>query len=468
MERLNPRSRPSIRKRLLLWLLIPLIAILAAGVISDYRLASGPAQEAYDQALLGTALAISAHVRQAHGALVVELSPQAEAILRAENQVDQTYITVLSAEGRLIDGDGDLVNKPAKEARQNLVFYDALHKGQPIRVAQLRLPVGDTYAIVQVGETIKKRTAIARKIAGITLGLDFIGAIATILLVVVGVKKGLRPVEALSAQIRMRTASDLRPLEVNGVPNELEPLAMALNRLFTLLADAASAQNRFVANAAHQLRTPLAGLQTQLELLAGDPDFAPGKVKLVHLLHATERISHLVSQLLVLAKAEPAEALFSQQQCVDLKGLVEHSASLFLDRAIAREIDLGFEIDAANVLGNPWLLREMLGNLIDNALRYTPASGIVTVRCGFQAGQAYLEVEDSGPGIPEEEREKIFDRFYRIPGSPDEGCGLGLAIVKEIADMHAAKITIRSGQYSGAIFCITWPIEKTAGHPSLQ
>jgi len=468
MERLNPRSRPSIRKRLLLWLLVPLVAILAAGVISDFQLASGPAQEAYDQALLGTALAISAHVRQEHGALVVELSPQAESILRAENQVDQTYITVLSAEGRLVDGDGDLVNKPATEGRQNPFFYDATHNGKPIRVAQLRLPVGDTYAIVQVGETIKKRTAIARKIAAITLGLDFTGAIATILLVVVGVTKGLRPVEALSAQIRMRTASDLRPLEVNGVPIELAPLAMALNRLFTLLVDAASAQNRFVANAAHQLRTPLAGLQTQLELLASDPDFAAGKVKLVHLLQATERISHVVSQLLVLAKAEPAEALFSQQQRVDLKDLVEHSASLFLDRAIAREIDLGFEIHAANVLGNPWLLREMLGNLIDNALRYTPAGGVVTVRCGRQAGQAYLEVEDSGPGIPQEEQEKIFDRFYRIPGSPDDGCGLGLAIVKEIADMHAAKITIQSGPNSGAIFCITWPIEKMAGPPSPQ
>jgi two-component system sensor histidine kinase TctE len=468
MTSFKPGNQPSIRKRLLLWLLIPLVAILAAGVISDFQLASGPVQEAYDQALVGTALAISAHVRQEHGALEVELSPQAESILRAENQVDQTYISVLGADGRLVDGDGDLGNKQAEEIRQNPVFYDAMHNGQPIRVAQLRLPVGDTYATIQVGETIKKRTAIARKIAWITLGLDFTGAIATILLILVGVKKGLRPVDELSTQISMRTASDLRPLAVVGVPIELEPLALALNRLFTLLVNAASAQNRFVANAAHQLRTPLAGLQTQLELLASDPDFAAGKVKLVHLLRATERISHLVSQLLVLAKADPAEALFAQQQGVDLKDLVEHSASIFLDQAIARQIDLGFEIDSAHISGNPWLLREMLGNLIDNAIRYTPVGGIVTVRCGIQAGQTYIEVEDSGLGIPSEESEKIFDRFYRIPGSPDDGCGLGLAIVKEIADMHAAKITIQAGQSNGAIFRISWPIEKTAVEPSAE
>jgi two-component system sensor histidine kinase TctE len=436
----NPkRSQASIRGRLLRWLLIPLSVFLGAGVISDFRLEVGPANEAYDQALVDAALAISAYVRDSQGQIAVELSRQAQSILRID-PVDKIYIAIFAADGRLIFGDSNLTfNSQPDATNEEPTFYDGLVAGEPVRAAVLRRPVGNRYVIIQVAETTKKRAIIAKKALWTTLLTDIAGALITILLVIIGVKKGLHPVEELSAQIRCRSAHDLHALQIDNVPRELDPLVTALNRLFTLLTEASSSQKRFMANAAHQLRTPLAGLQTQLELLATDPDFSAARqAKLAHLYQATERISHLINQLLVLARAEPSDALAYGQQAVNLKELVESSASTYLDRAIERGIDLGFEIDPTTVTGNAGLLREMLGNLIDNALRYTPAGGIVTVRCGILAEQAFLEVEDSGPGIPAAEREKIFDRFYRMPGTINDGCGLGLAIVKEIAERHAA------------------------------
>lgn len=451
----------SIRGRLLLWLLIPLGSILFIGEFVDFNSANSPADDAYDHALVDAALAMSAHLKFEHDRIVVDLPNRTDLALRAD-RLDKIFISVLSPDGTLLHGDGNLVPDVAlSEAESDPDFYDALHEGMPVRVAVLRHDIKNGPAVViQVAETTKKREQTASKIFWATLIPDTLNALVTILVVIFGVKKGLAPVDDISAQIRSRSANDLQPIAVQQTPKELVPLVIALNRLFALLLEASATQQRFVSNAAHQLRTPLAGLQTQLELLAGDPTLSADKSKIDRMLHATGRLTHLIHQLLMLAKAKPSGVLAYELDHIDLKTLVEQNAESFDDQALARNIDLGFELQETYVNGNAWLLRELLTNLIDNALRYTPKGGAVTVRCGTHGATPFLEVEDNGPGIPQDEREKVFDRFYRLAESPDDGCGLGLAIVREIADLHGASIAVVDGAQHGALFRLSWPAKQ--------
>jgi len=448
----------SIRGRLLLWLLIPVGSILLIGEIIDFQTANNPADDAYDHALVDVALALSAHLRLENHRAVVDLPAQTESMLRTD-RLDKIFMSVLAPDGSVLYGDGNLIPEiPLKEAEAEPDFYDAEHKGLPIRVTMLRHTVKDgPEVIIQIAETTQKREQTASKIFWATLIPDTLNEIVTILIVIYGVKKGLVPVDEISAQIRTRSANDLQPIALKQTPQELRPLVIALNRLFALLAEASATQQRFVSNAAHQLRTPLAGLQTQLELLASDPDLPVDKTKIDPLLHATGRLTHLIHQLLMLAKAKPSGALAYEFEPVDLKTLVEQNAESFIDQALARNIDLGFELEPAQAPGNAWLLHELLANLIDNALRYTQDGGTVTVRCGMHTEVPFLEVEDNGPGIPRHERKKVFDRFYRISDTLDDGCGLGLAIVKEIAELHQAHISIHDGAQHGALFRLTWP-----------
>ena len=450
----------SIRGRLLLWLLVPLSCILFISEIVDFYTANSPAEDAYDHALVDTGLAISAHLRLEKNHAIVDIQHQADLALRVD-RLDQIFISVLTPNGTLLYGDGNLVpDVPLSEAEIEPDFFDSTHAGLPVRVAVLRHDIkGGPTVIIQVAETTKQREQTASKIFWADLIPSTLYALVTILIIIFGVKKGLAQIDDISAQIRSRSANDLQPIALQQTPRELIPLVIALNRLFALLLEASATQQRFVSNAAHQLRTPLAGLQTQLELLAGDPNLSTDKNKIHRMLHATDRLTHLIHQLLMLAKAKPSGVLAYELDQVDLKVLIEQSAESFVDHAIERNIDLGFELENTQVNGNAWLLRELLANLIDNALRYTPPGGIVTVRCGYQNHAPLLEVEDNGPGIPTDEREKVFDRFYRLCESPDDGCGLGLAIVKEVADLHEAKIAILDGKQHGALFRVTWPTQ---------
>ena len=242
------------------------------------------------------------------------------------------------------------------------------------------------------------------------------------------------------------------------MPEELQPLIEALNRQFSLLAESLSSQERFLSDAAHQLKTPLAALQSQLELAAGDPDAASRQRRLSEMMEALGRVNHLTHQLLALARAEPSAGLQAQRQRIRLANIAESIAQSHIDTAVARDIDLGFELEEAEVDGVPWLLHELLANLVDNALAYVPAGGHVTVRCGQREQRPFIEVEDDGPGIPPTERERVFERFYRLPDSCAGGCGLGLAIVREIATSHGARVAIGEGAAGrGARIGVTFP-----------
>lgn len=272
------------------------------------------------------------------------------------------------------------------------------------------------------------------------------------------VTNGLAPLARLRASLDRRGSADLEPLHQDGLPQELVPVVDAFNDLLGRIGDSARAQHEFQANVAHQLRTPLAGMKLQLEWLAArhrdDPETG---ASLALMRQANERLIRETNQLLSLARAEPSRFEAARLEPLDLAALVEEAVQAFVDQAVARRIDLGFSLSAAPVRGDRFLLRDLLDNLVDNALRYTPPGGSVTVQAGVEGGVARLVVEDNGPGIALEQRARVFQRFVRLdPGTT--GSGLGLAIVRDIAQVHGGEVELSSGAGGkGAVFTVRFP-----------
>ena len=317
----------------------------------------------------------------------------------------------------------------------------------------------DSMVLVLVGETLNKRRTLANEVLVGMLLPEFLLIALIGALVWFGIERGLRPLSTLQAEIASRSHRDLSPLPEHNAPGEVRALIHAMNELLARLAGALSAQQRFVADAAHQLRTPLAGIRTQSELALRQQNLADVQHTLQQLNTATGQTTHLINQLLSLARAEPGAARAQAMQRIDVAGLARETTTEWVPRALARDIDLGFDGEGiAIVEGDPLFIREMLGNLLDNAIRYTQAGGRVTVRVASATNTVQLSVEDNGPGIPEEERERVFERFHRVLGSGEEGCGLGLAIVREIAQGHNAEIRLTAGANGcGTLVTIDFP-----------
>jgi two-component system sensor histidine kinase TctE len=337
-------------------------------------------------------------------------------------------------------------------------LFDSRFRDQRVRVALYRLDARHGQFIITVAETINRRLLVSGRILtamvlpGLVLLLAILGA------VYFGVRRGLARLDQVESEIARRSPRDLREIDVSAAPEEVRPTLSRLNELFELLRQAAVAQQRFLANAAHQLRTPLTGLQTQIELAVGEGRFVSESERLVRINEAIARIDRLVDRLLTYARTENTSQLNPSFEPVALHELVEQSASLFIDQALKKDIDLGFDVQPATVQGVTWMLREALANLIDNALRYTPSGGIVTVNCGQTASACTLTVEDNGPGIPASQREQVLDRFYRLPGASGDGSGLGLAIVREIATLHGGTLRLEDARGGGLRFSMIFPI----------
>jgi len=446
--RLTPdRAVPSIRRRML-WLLMPGLAIvLALNVWTDMETSTEPTREAYDQALADTAVAIAAHVQYRDGVFSLGLPPQAAMALHS-SRFDQIYYLVRDPRGQIVSGSADLP-APPHSFEQSPAYYSTEYLGKRVRVVVYRSATPAGEVVVQVAQTTRRRDQLAARFVTMDALQDLLLVAATLLLVYFGVRFGLAPLMRLREDLEKRTAEDLRPVDEAQIPSEVKPLVQALNRLLRLLRTSSEAQQRFLANAAHQLRTPLAGLQTQLELASSEHDPQQLKQRLRSLQDTASRLVRMTNQVLALARAEPSASVLRGMRTIDLRDVVEASASTYLDRALAKNIDIGFEAKPAMIHGSDWLAKELTANLVENALTYTPCGGQVTVRCGTRGAEAYLEVEDSGPGIPEAERERVFERFYRLPDSPGEGSGLGLAIVREIAQVHRAQIRLDNPQTGG-------------------
>ncbi|MCX7962208.1 MAG: sensor histidine kinase N-terminal domain-containing protein [Burkholderiales bacterium] len=435
----------SLRAQLLRRLLAPVAVLLALGAASAYRLSLAPASDAYDQALADIALALGERIRVASDGYAVDLPAAAERALRTD-RYDTIYYQVRAPDGTRIAGDAGLPDPPeGARAQDGVIRYETRYGGELVHVVAMLVPCGGRICTVQVAETGNKRRSLARTILLSSLVPELLLAAAALAMVWFGVKRGLAPLEALSAEIKARSARDLRPVDAGHAPLEARPLVDALNHLLVRVAEAAENQRRFVANAAHQLRTPLAGLQSHTELALAQelPPACRAELEQVH--RAAIRTARLANQLLALARAEPGGVSAERFAPLDLRSIVEASADEWVHRSLARGVDLGFELAPAPVRGDALLLREALANLIHNAIEYAGAGARVTVRTGARDGAAVLEVEDDGPGIAPAERERVLERFYRIPGTPGEGSGLGLAIVREIAQAHGAALEVGAG-----------------------
>ena len=364
---------------------------------------------------------------------------------------DTVVFQIRDPQGAFIAGSAALAAPPPLQ-KGTPTFFDSALNGHGLRVAAMLSPTGYS---VQVGETLNKRNRLIREILAAEFVPTLAMAFASLALAWTAVAHGLKPLSRVRSDILARRPDDLRPLNDSATPSEIRPLIEAFNRLLARFRESYAVHQRFLANAAHQLRTPLAGLQMHLELLL-HRDLASDVRRDTEQMHAaTVRAGHLANQLLTLANAE-ASADRLPAQAVNLRTLIEASAREWVPRAIARDIDLGFDLADAVIDADPMLIAQMLDNLIDNALRYTPSGGVVTVRCGLRGAAPYASVEDSGPGIPQWAGERIFERFFRLPGSPGDGAGLGLAIAREVCERHRARIEIDGTMHAGTRFVVTF------------
>jgi two-component system, OmpR family, sensor histidine kinase TctE len=437
----------SLRGHLLRLLLVPLAAVLAASAVASYYIALEPATEAYDMSLVNAALALGETIRVRGGVTTVDLPSVAEQILRTDRH-DKVYYVVRDPSGRPVAGDADVPLPPLEKRGDNPAFYDAQYRDAAVRAVTQWAACGADLCTITVAETTRKRDRLVREILLGSVMPQALLAALTLVIAWFAVSRGLRPLRRVSEEMRNRSAQDLRPIEPGRAVEETRPLIDALNPLLLQVQELHRNPQRFLANAAHQLRTPLAGLQAHAELALGQPLTDAARAEVEHVHRATVRTARLANQLLALARAEPGGRV-EPHASLDLRALVEGAADEWVHRALERDLDLGFELEAATVLGDAFLLREALGNLLHNALEYLPRGGRITVRTGPGGrdgeGRPFLEVEDDGPGIPEAERARVLERFYRVPGTAGTGSGLGLAIVREIAAAHGAVLGITDG-----------------------
>ena len=438
-------AKLSLRRQLLWYLLLPVgvIAFISGGL--QFYLAHKFAVIAYDDNLFDTTAALAAQIQVTSGKAGVNLPPVAWDMLRFDDY-DKVFPSVRWADGELIAGDPGLPPPPEAPRRAGKpIFHDGIYDGQPVRIASLYVPL-DGYGIhrellVQAAETLtKRRNAIQQILLAIILPHMILIALAAIS-VWIGTNRGLAPLDVISRALGNRSHRDLRPVVETNIPIEVQPLLQSINGLMQRLSHVIDSQQRFIANAAHQLRTPIAGLKTQTENAMRQTDITAVHNILPKIDAGVSQAHHLVNQLLTLARSEAFSNTSSVLAQLDLDRAARDITADWVPAAVDKNIDLGYEGPGAPMLvtGNEVLLRELMANILDNAVRYTPKGGRITVGLSAAPG-LLLSIEDSGPGIPEAERERVFERFYRLSEDEQTGSGLGLAIVREIANAHGARV----------------------------
>jgi two-component system sensor histidine kinase TctE len=477
------RSQRSLFGEILDWMLVPLLLLWPMSIAITYLVAKSIANHPFDRALDDTVTVLAQQVKEVNGKVVAPLPGVARDILRADD-VDAIYFQVVGPHGEMVEGDAEIPPPALEDEKPHpgvVQFRNDMLKGSEVRIAYVYVDVrrmrntrdatkDAPLALVQVGETLEKRVQLANEIFKGVIVPQFIILPMALALVWFALTRGLSPLAELQQRIRDRRPDDLSPIESGQVPEEISPLVRSLNDMLERLAQTIHMQKRFIADAAHQMKTPLAGMRMQSELALRETNQEEIHRSLEQLLKSSQSATRLVNQLLALARAENQTPEAKSFELLELSEVARNVVQDWVQASFARRIDLGFEQPghAVMVRGNPLMLRELLSNLIDNALRYTPPSGSVTVRVRTIDGQrrALLEVEDTGPGIPPAERSHVFERFYRILGSNAEGSGLGLAIVREIAQQHDAEVEILHNPHShdpkfpGSLFRVTLAVER--------
>jgi two-component system sensor histidine kinase TctE len=482
--RLFQRERRSLFGEILDWMLTPLLLLWPISLALTWLVAQNIAGKPFDRALEYNVQALAKLVVVKSNQVQFNLTGPAREILRADD-TDLVYYQVLGTRGEYLSGEHDLPAPPDEEKPTNgeVRLREDLIQGQDVRVAYTWVKVdfkggafsdgpppgrsapsggrelretnergGQQFVLVQVAETLEKRKTLATEIVKGTMVPQFVTLPLAVLLVWLALVRGIKPLAQLEKRIRARKPDDMSPLDDTAVPEEVAPLVSSINDLLSRLKVSLTTQRRFLADAAHQLKTPLAGLRMQADLAQRETDAEELKKSLKHIGQASIRATHTVNQLLALARAETTGRSLAKQP-VDMVLIASEAMADSVPRALEKKIDLGYDGPAAGeqnttLEGNPTLLKEMVRNLLDNAIAYTPENGRITLRLLTDrfSGVLVLLVEDSGPGIPESERELVFQPFYRALGTNVDGSGLGLAIVLEIASQHDAAISIEDAE----------------------
>jgi two-component system sensor histidine kinase TctE len=411
------------------------------GALVHYFNSIAPGVISSDRRLKEAANALMAHVAIKDGQATIDAGAENKPALPAS---DSVKYAVRDGQGRLLAGEAQLpIVVMNDETTQLFAMSQVDHRS--LRTLTTRFDTRAGIVFITVADARSVIDPAARFGFMSTLLWDFVQLDVTLVLVWVGIQLGLRPVKKLRDEIADRSPLDLRPIVESSVPREIAPVVVTLNRLFGMLRTSVQSQQQFIADTAHQLRTPITGMQAQLDLLAAEPAAQPIKGRLLTLQEGIRQLAHSANLLLTLARADPAANIAAKNQPVDLNAIVGEVVAKFFDRALQANIDLGVEAVPITIQANPSLLDDLLSNLVDNALKYTPPGGSVTASAGVQNGKPYLAVEDTGPGIPESERQRVRQRFYRLPNSPGHGSGLGLAIVDEIARLYDSTLFIGPG-----------------------
>lgn len=447
----------SIRQKLLNWLLILLLPLLLLGTVSAYYLANYFANLAYDRALFRVALALADQVEVKAGKMIVDL-PDSTLDLIEYDKDDYIYYQVQDTNHLVMIGEDKLTPPKVMPTAGQHVYYDAEFNNQLLRLVAFSLPIAGVVpkgnATILIGETTSKRDIMAHDIIAIMLIPQILMIILVTFLVNLGIKRGLISLEKLKDLISRRLPTDTHPLAEQEAPQELQPLLHAMNDLLVKEKGAVDERRLFLANAAHQLKTPLAGLKIQAEAALRESDLDSVQHALQQISAGSDNLGRLANQLLSLARAEPGDNHTITLVPVDLVKLVNEVTADWVPKALENHIDLGVDclLQRLEISGNEVLLQELLNNLIDNAIRYNAVKfndinhhqtlNKVTVSLNLKGGEAVLAVQDDGMGIALNEQQKVFERFYRVLGNTANGCGLGLAIVKEIAHQHSGRVEL--------------------------
>ena len=457
--------RYSLGGQLLLWIMLCLFVILSISSVVSYSRAFRFANLAYDRALLREVLALADQVDVVNNQVVIDLPEIARNLLQYDKD-DYINYRISAPDGSLVVGEPGIA-PPAKPLKSGAhIYYDGTLDNEKVRVVAYALPIINSdlkgNLLIQVTETRTKREIMALEIIEEMLIPQILIMLVTALVIFLSIKRSLLPLNQLRDSLANRSHEDLSPVATNHAPQEVIPLLDEMNGLMRRVKDGVDFQKAFIADASHQLRTPIAVLQNQVELALREPVSKQVEHSLENISASARHLSRLVQQLLTLARIEPSTESNYPFEEVNLTRLVQSVTSEWVPRSLDRQIDLGFEAKTNQdmmILGNAFMLKEMLSNLIDNALFYTPQGGEVTVKLSNEAADVVLEVMDNGIGIAPEERERVFNRFYRVADNTGEGCGLGLAIVKEIVLAHHAGISIKDGlahnQPDGGLACGT-------------
>lgn len=452
-------TAPLLGRKLLAWLLWPLMGLMVLDTVVGYYVTAHFAASAYDRTLGEMAREILLEVRGS-GSPDLVLPPGAQRII-LEDPDDRIFYRVVRRHDDVSVGEESLDLPPGVSPRPGrVVFFDASVRGEDVRVAALDGPAlgkNQPEMLILVAETINKRKNLFREIlAGVVLP-QLILALLIGVLVSTGVVRGLAPLRRLEQSIATRSHLDLSPV-VTEVPEGVRPLVDEINALMARLSEVLEFQNRFIADAAHQLRTPVAGLKAQIEIVLRETDPERFKYSMDQIYTGMERLSRLVGQLLSLARNEPNAIRNLKLGLMDLNRLVFETTMEWVPEALRKGIDLGFAGGEEPVMinGDPARLKELINNLFDNAIRYTPDNGKVTA--AVSDSPPVFSISDDGPAIPVEERERVFERFHRLLGTNTEGSGLGLAIVNEIAKLHGATVhLVEDKDGVGNTFVVSFP-----------